>query len=873
MNPFKLVLLTTLVSICFPTYGISQSYYPKLLEPVTIQEIQVIQNPLNKQAVELIISYTPAISIVGNFTSSLPETLSFASGKDSKRQVSLNVSFIKEIPQTKRLNIILNENTSGIIHFSIDVPDAPDGYMKSVTRWVKLKNKSNKLTIINPRKPAVEEPLEIGKDIIIIKGDRDKPKTISGVQSQINQNYSVSVSGKIQFKESNTPTFKGLYKNGVALWFRNSSNPGTWYHPVYSSSGDLQNVHYDILDEQGNFSFNFNFTGDLTGYNELIVLVNTANDAVIAPVSQDGYFVQGGSGYTAYYNESEGIEVSISPSQTNIVVNQNGEVAPDNGKILRYAQLSKDYLESVYSGSVPFGMPHIPIRVNNLNNKCGVFSNSWSFLNGFNQSIEIDPDCTETSTVSHEFGHWVNYRMWTNNERYTSASLELKEGWAVFYSFGMRNYANDKYGDLLRIWDDNAEEDAFQTGTNDSGNPYRYRGMRYPYSGEVGVGALASFMWSAYDDRNTTSNEAAQYKGKDNDDVEGYKVKVFQSMRHSAALFAGHDEYIAEFRSGLPNDVKTSVDLIEDFMYDSFTSVPSIRAKPSQISALNFTATSSQINIDWNNSNYSSGNFKNEETGYKIYSKSGSTWNYLGSTSISNKNFSTSIPNTESEFKVTSYNSSGESLKAPSFFYGPLMVDITGPSYLEMGESGMFFATGKYGATPYENYYWYKRPFGGNWTYVGTGQSKNISFNYPSGTMAQIKVTLEDLNLDYADGFKNVNIYNDCGDPQEPGEICEFSKVKSLPEQFELSQNYPNPFNPSTQINFELPDNGEVSIKVYNIMGQEVATLLNKQMRAGYHNATFEASNLASGLYIARLKVLSSSGTQFVKEIKMQLIK
>ena len=96
---------------------------------------------------------------------------------------------------------------------------------------------------------------------------------------------------------------------------------------------------------------------------------------------------------------------------------------------------------------------------------------------------------------------------------------------------------------------------------------------------------------------------------------------------------------------------------------------------------------------------------------------------------------------------------------------------------------------------------------------------------------------------------------------------------KGLPSEFSISGNYPNPFNPSTQIKFGLPEVAEVSIKIYNIIGQEVATIVNDQMRAGFHNATFKADNLSSGVYIARLTAIGSSGAEFIREIKMQLIK
>ncbi|MGE5353434.1 MAG: SdrD B-like domain-containing protein [Acidobacteriota bacterium] len=73
------------------------------------------------------------------------------------------------------------------------------------------------------------------------------------------------------------------------------------------------------------------------------------------------------------------------------------------------------------------------------------------------------------------------------------------------------------------------------------------------------------------------------------------------------------------------------------------------------------------------------------------------------------------------------------------------------------------------------------------------------------------------------------------------------------PTEFTLQQNYPNPFNPSTTIEFAVPAAGQYTLKVFNMLGQEVATLLQRELTVGYHMVTFDASGLTSGMYIYRL--------------------
>ena len=94
-----------------------------------------------------------------------------------------------------------------------------------------------------------------------------------------------------------------------------------------------------------------------------------------------------------------------------------------------------------------------------------------------------------------------------------------------------------------------------------------------------------------------------------------------------------------------------------------------------------------------------------------------------------------------------------------------------------------------------------------------------------------------------------------------------------MPNEYKLEQNYPNPFNPSTRISFRLATDSKVSLKVFDLLGQEVATLLNKNMTSGMHNVGFDASALNSGMYIYRIEATGIDGTNFSDLKKMLLVK
>jgi hypothetical protein len=88
------------------------------------------------------------------------------------------------------------------------------------------------------------------------------------------------------------------------------------------------------------------------------------------------------------------------------------------------------------------------------------------------------------------------------------------------------------------------------------------------------------------------------------------------------------------------------------------------------------------------------------------------------------------------------------------------------------------------------------------------------------------------------------------------------AQATETPAKFELLQNYPNPFNPSTMIKYQMPAPGPVRLVVYDMLGREVAVLVNGKQEAGYHTATFDGSGLASVAYLYRLTAGSYTETR-----------
>ncbi len=182
--------------------------------------------------------------------------------------------------------------------------------------------------------------------------------------------------------------------------------------------------------------------------------------------------------------------------------------------------------------------------------------------------------------------------------------------------------------------------------------------------------------------------------------------------------------------------------------------------------------------------------------------------------------------------------------------------NITGPSYLMFKSKGTYNAniTGGSGSV---SYVWYKK-ISGQWQQISTSSSITLTMVYDN---IEIKLDLHD-NVTGENVSKTKIIYYDDGLPKK------VVQGKDLPTEFKVEQNYPNPFNPTTQINYSIKEAGLVQLKIYDILGKEIATLVNENKEAGNYSVDFNAIELPSGVYIYQL---TTSG--FTQARKMILAK
>jgi hypothetical protein len=155
---------------------------------------------------------------------------------------------------------------------------------------------------------------------------------------------------------------------------------------------------------------------------------------------------------------------------------------------------------------------------------------------------------------------------------------------------------------------------------------------------------------------------------------------------------------------------------------------------------------------------------------------------------------------------------------------------------------------------------------------IGGSNQNLVTANPSSGIIAPggsqtITLTLDAQNLVVGSYTGQVSISTNGGNITIPIDyLVNVEKISSTPDNYRLTQNYPNPFNPTTTIEFSLPQNSKVLLKVYDVLGKEVISLVNEEKSAGSYKVNFDAGNLSSGLYFYKLE------TENFNEVKKMLL-
>lgn len=140
-----------------------------------------------------------------------------------------------------------------------------------------------------------------------------------------------------------------------------------------------------------------------------------------------------------------------------------------------------------------------------------------------------------------------------------------------------------------------------------------------------------------------------------------------------------------------------------------------------------------------------------------------------------------------------------------------------------------------------------------DWTIIATPTSNSyedtdVTTTYSHGEDFFYKITAVDNN-DNESGYSNtVEI-----EARLEKQMIDEEIVEEVPKVYALNSNYPNPFNPTTQISYQIPNDGFVNLTIYNSLGQEVAVLVDQQQSIGRYSVQFDASNLSSGIYFYRI--------------------
>ena len=376
----------------------------------------------------------------------------------------------------------------------------------------------------------------------------------------------VHLSGRFVTGYANRPA-RGVYGLRVRLLFRRADGSG-WDGARPLPGPDRLHRTFDVLGEDGRFRFDLATSLDLSAYDEVAVVPETATRTVrLVPVPRGSRRLGSGDDAVTVLPLDDAIRVPLPPSGPVAADGLVSEVRREVGITVRWAELAHAFVEARYGGDVPFELPQVRVE---LSPSGGFVFQALDpdvlALGGHEIELNAARGITPT-LVAHEFGHYTTFRMWGASPlRYTLRNRNLREGWAIFFSFAARSWAAATYGDV-DIAPSNPERAPF---THLIGEGRRYRNIAYGTS-HPDYSAIGALLWSLYDVAEPSPFEVEGLDlgslAGDNDDVAG-GLAVFEAVRLPRTRFydeVGIDEVVDAFRQSQPATLGPSIDGAADF--------------------------------------------------------------------------------------------------------------------------------------------------------------------------------------------------------------------------------------------------------------------------------------------------------------------
>lgn len=512
------------------------------------------------------------------------------------------------------------------------------------------------------------------------------------------------ISGKVDYQDQNQwdstlipPLTKGAYGDTVLLLFfkRDVSSFGSdtlldtgAYFP---GTGCASEIQYCQCDTGGNFTFDF--TANLANWNDYVdvALLPTKGNRAALISTGSGFTLTGldcGTRTTFPWSYCKVLAVN---GATNI--NYDTVEVPlnfDDGAILRNAQFAQEF-DSVR----PVGL--VPARINfYVLSNSGNPAEAGGFLATYHGTdapgISITSSFASSGTVSHEWGHWLNYNYSPILFYLGTTYNDFLEGFAEFHQFCVRNYTSAKYGEFQDWGYDNLDESPFNIFDRFAGMPYQ------PY--DTSVCAYGCFLWNVYDKYIDSGFRSPHYNDSDNDDV-GEPLLIWEKYATMNSLADTFETSPGAFRDTLQAAVDTSeaVSMQKIFSFMFGDSAPMRPAQVKNVSATLGVSESYGLGggdeeiviysywpiLDWGTQNYDSeaynpfSDYSNPPDSVHIYNGISSTGPWILDTTVAIVDTPFSFPGYApydssyyigNYFKVSSYDASGDAYNAPVVYLG-----------------------------------------------------------------------------------------------------------------------------------------------------------------------------------------------------------